>query len=76
MSQTPEPAKLVMLAGLLLFLLGGGWWLLGRLGFRGIPGDIRVETEHVRLYFPLGSCLTLSAVISLALWFLRVAQKR
>jgi hypothetical protein len=42
------------------------WWspqipLLGKL-----PGDLRVERGGVVVYFPIASCLVVSAVISLA----------
>lgn len=39
--------------------------LLGRL-----PGDVRIEREHVRVYLPFTSCLLLSVVLSGALWLL------
>jgi len=39
---------------------------LGRL-----PGDIYVRGKHTSFYFPLVTCLLLSAVISLVLWLFR-----
>ncbi len=36
---------------------------LGRL-----PGDVRIEREHVRIYLPFTSCLLLSVVLSGVLW--------
>ena len=39
---------------------------LGRL-----PGDIYVRGKHTSFYFPLVTCLLLSAVISLVLWLSR-----
>jgi hypothetical protein len=41
-----------------------GW--VGRL-----PGDIRIEREGLRIYFPLATGLLLSAVLTLVLWVLR-----
>ncbi len=38
---------------------------LGRL-----PGDISVERPGVRLYFPLGTSILVSVVLSLVLWLL------
>jgi hypothetical protein len=38
---------------------------LGRL-----PGDIAVERQGFRLYFPLATSLLVSAVLSLVLWFM------
>ena len=39
---------------------------LGRL-----PGDIRIEGKNSSFYFPLTTCLLLSAVASLVMWLLR-----
>jgi Protein of unknown function (DUF2905) len=36
-----------------------------------LPGDIFVRKEKYTLYFPLATCLLLSAIVSLSLWLLR-----
>ncbi|WP_242392953.1 DUF2905 domain-containing protein [Anaeromyxobacter oryzisoli] len=52
--------------GLLLVLSERFPWLrLGRL-----PGDLSVEREHYRFYFPLGTSILLSVILSLVLWLL------
>lgn len=64
--------KLLMLCGLGLLLLGALLTLGDKLGWLGrLPGDIRIERGNFSFYFPLGSCLLLSAVLSLLLWLLR-----
>lgn len=64
--------KLLMLCGLGLLLLGALLTFGDKLGWLGrLPGDIRIERENFSLYFPLGSCLLLSALLSLLLWLLR-----
>lgn len=40
---------------------GGRLPPLGRL-----PGDIRIEGEHTRFYFPITTCLLISAILTLA----------
>ncbi len=40
---------------------------LGRL-----PGDIRIEGENYRFYFPLTTCLVLSLLLSLVVWLIRL----
>jgi DUF2905 family protein len=60
--------KFLMLAGLVLLLVGAAVWSLGRLGFRGLPGDIRYEGENFRFYFPIVTCLALSAIVTLMVW--------
>lgn len=39
--------------------------------FGRLPGDIRIEREHTRLYIPWVSMLVVSAVLSLIFWILR-----
>ncbi len=45
--------------------------ILSRIPFGRLPGDIAVEKENVRFYFPWVTCLVVSAVISLLLWLFR-----
>ncbi len=35
-----------------------------------LPGDISVQREHFRFYFPLGTSILLSIVLSLVLWLI------
>lgn len=35
-----------------------------------LPGDLAVERERWRFYFPLGTSILVSVVLSLALWLL------
>jgi hypothetical protein len=39
-----------------------------------LPGDIRIERENFRFYFPLVTCLLLSLVLSLVLWVIRLLR--
>ena len=56
---------MIVLGGLLL-LAGGS---AGKVPWLGrLPGDIYIEREHWRLYFPLGTSILLSVVLSLLLW--------
>jgi len=65
----PSLAKLLIVLGLGLAALGVLLWLvprvpgLDRLG--RLPGDIRIERENVRFYFPWVSCLLISALVTL-----------
>lgn len=64
--------KVLMLCGLGLLLLGALMTFGDKLGWLGrLPGDIRIERGNFSFYFPLGSCLLLSALLSLFLWLLR-----
>jgi hypothetical protein len=63
-----DVGRLLIFAGLALAGIGVVVWLLGRAGFRGMPGDIRYESESVRIYFPIVTCIVISILLTLALW--------
>ena len=64
--------------GLLLVGLGVAAILVGLLVWAGwlswfgrLPGDIRIERENVRFYFPITSMILISIVLSLLMALLR-----
>lgn len=59
--------------GVFLVVLGLLLTIGARLPLRlgHLPGDIYVRGKHTSFYFPVATCLLLSAVLSLALWFFR-----
>ncbi len=64
--------KLLMLCGLAMLVLGALLTFGDKLGWLGrLPGDLRIERENVSFYFPLGTCLLISALLSLLLWLFR-----
>jgi hypothetical protein len=69
---TTNPGKLLILLGIALTVLGLLLTFAGKLPWFGkLPGDIRIERENFSLYFPLGTCLLLSLLLSLLLWLFR-----
>jgi Protein of unknown function (DUF2905) len=56
--------------GLVLVVVGLLWPWLGRLGLGRLSGDIVIERGNFRFYFPIVTCLVVSGVVSLILWFL------
>jgi hypothetical protein len=46
------------------------WPVLQKLGLGRLPGDIVIERENVRFYFPTVTSLIVSAVLSLILWLI------
>jgi hypothetical protein len=61
--------RLVLIAaGLILVAAGLLWPFLTRLGLGRLPGDIAIRTEHGGFYFPIVTCLVISAVLSLIFW--------
>jgi hypothetical protein len=64
-------AKTLIVMGALLVVAGVLWQIGGKVfPFGRLPGDIAVEKEHFKFYFPIVSCIIVSIVLSLlmALW--------
>lgn len=71
----PIPKFLIVL-GVVLIVIGVIWLVAGRFFPLGrLPGDIVIEKEHVRFYFPVVTCLVLSVVVSLVLYVVRLFWK-
>jgi hypothetical protein len=63
--------RILIAVGAVLFLVGLLWPWLSRLGLGHLPGDIRIQTENGSFYFPIVTCVIISAVLSLVIWFFR-----
>jgi hypothetical protein len=61
-------ARLLILLGIAIVLIGLLWPYLSRIGLGRLPGDIVIERDNVTFYFPIVSCLLLSLVFSVVLW--------
>jgi len=70
MDPVRELGRTLLVLGGLLVLVGGLLYFGGKLPFRlgRLPGDIVYRGEHTTLYFPIVTCLLLSAALSLLLW--------
>ena len=68
--------RTLMLVGAGIAVLGAVFWLFGKVDYRGLPGDIKYESENVKLYLPLGSSIAISIVLSLGLWLWHYFQKK
>ena len=69
---TRELGKLLVVVGLVL--VGAGALLVfgARLPFRlgRLPGDVAYQGRHGSFYFPIVSCLLVSAALTLIFWIL------
>ena len=67
-----HPGKLLIAIGLALAAVGLLWTFAGKIPLLGkLPGDLRFERDNFSVYFPLGTCLLLSLLVSLLLWLFR-----
>ncbi|HEY80790.1 MAG TPA: DUF2905 domain-containing protein [Anaerolineae bacterium] len=58
---------LIIFIGLLCIVGGALVWIGAFAWFGRLPGDIRIEGEHVKIYIPFASMLLLSLALSLLL---------
>jgi len=63
--------KALIVTGLIVLAIGLLWPWLGKLPLGRLPGDIVVDRENFRFYFPLTTMILLSVLLSLVLWLLR-----
>ena len=63
--------RTLIILGLVIVAAGLAWPCISKLGLGNLPGDIRIEGEGGGFYFPIVTCLVISVVLSLILWFLR-----
>jgi hypothetical protein len=65
-------ARLLVKLGVLLLIAGGVVYLLGRVGisFGRLPGDFAWRRRNVAVYFPLGTSILISLLLTLILYLL------
>jgi hypothetical protein len=63
--------KALIIAGVAILVLGLLWPWLSKLPLGRLPGDIVIERENFRLYFPLTTGVLISIVLSMLFWFFR-----
>lgn len=66
-------AKILMLTGIILIIAGVIIYFAGnKLNWIGnLPGDIRVEKENFKFYFPITTMIIMSIVVSFIIWLIR-----
>ena len=60
--------KVIVALGAVIAVVGLVVWGLGKIGFRGLPGDIRFESESFKFYFPIVTCVVISIILTLIVW--------
>ena len=65
-------ARFLILLGGILVVLGLALLLLPKIpGLGRLPGDIIIKRENFTVYFPLGTCILVSLILSLIFWLMR-----
>ena len=64
--------KTLILLGIVIILLGVGLLFAHKIPYIGrLPGDIYVKKDNFTFYFPLGTSIVVSVVLSLIFWLFR-----
>ena len=67
-----ELGKMLMALGGILLIAGAVMSLGGKLPWLGrLPGDIAIERENFRFYFPIGTSILVSILLTLIVWLFR-----
>ena len=68
-----QAGKLLIAAGIILIIAGLIVYFAGnKLNWLGhLPGDIRIEKENVRFYFPIATMIIVSVVLSVIVYLVR-----
>jgi hypothetical protein len=63
-------ARVLIQIGLILIVAGGVIFLLGRFGISlgSMPGDITWRRRNMTLFFPLGTSILVSILLTLLFW--------
>ena len=63
--------RMLIFAGAALIVAGVIWSVAERFGLGRLPGDIAIERENFRFYFPVTTSILISIVLSLLVWLFR-----
>jgi hypothetical protein len=67
-----HPGWTLVVIGVVIAGIGLVWLLAPSIPWLGkLPGDIRIERENFRFYFPLMTCILLSVVLTGMMWLVR-----
>ncbi len=64
-------SRTLIIIGIVLVILGLLWPWLQKSGLGRLPGDIALERENFRFYFPITTSIIVSIVITLLFWLFR-----
>ena len=69
---TPELGRTLIILGIVILILGVLFTFGGRIPWLGnLPGDIHIQRGRFSFYFPIATCIVISAVISLVLYLFK-----
>ena len=63
--------KIFLIIGALFIILGLIYPFLRDIGFGKLPGDIIIKRENSSFYFPIVTCIIISILLNLILFFFK-----
>ncbi len=63
--------RALILIGVVLLAAGFLWPWLAKLGLGRLPGDISIERDGFRFWFPITTSVIISLIISSVLWWFK-----
>jgi len=63
--------RILVTLGVVLIVVGLAWPWLMKLGLGRLPGDIVIERENFRFYFPITTMVLVSIIVSVIFWLFR-----
>jgi hypothetical protein len=67
-----DAGRLLLVAGVILIMAGCLFIAFDKIHFFGkLPGDINIQKEHFKFYFPLMTCIIVSLIISFLFFIAR-----
>ena len=64
-------SRLLITLGIILVVLGLLWPWLQKSGLGRLPGDIAIERDNYRFYFPITTSIIISILLTLLFWLFR-----
>ncbi len=69
--------KVLIIAGLIIVAIGVAFHFSDKISFLGkLPGDIKIERENFSFYFPLGTGILLSIILTAIIWIISLIGRK
>jgi Protein of unknown function (DUF2905) len=65
-----DPGKALIVTGAFCIAAGLIWLAGSRFGLGHLPGDIMIERGNLRFYFPLGTSILISLILTAVFWLI------